>query len=96
MRRYLTALDRRTDRIKIDSRQDLVRMEMLDALHKEQQDLTLGFAGPDAVPEEIKELRWMIEEFKVSLYAQGIGTRYPVSEKRIRQEISRLKDLYRH
>ena len=96
LRRYLTALDRRTDRIKIDSRQDLVRMEMLDALHKEQQDLTLGFAGPDAVPEEIKELRWMIEEFKVSLYAQGIGTRYPVSEKRIRQEISRLKDLYRH
>ncbi len=96
LRRYLTALQKRAEKIKIDPRQDRVRMEMLDALHKEQKDLTLGFSGADSVPPEIREIRWMIEEFKVSLYAQGIGTKYPVSEKRIKQEISRLRDIYRH
>jgi ATP-dependent helicase HrpA len=29
------------------------------------------------------ELRWMIEELKVSFFAQELGTQYPISPKRI-------------
>ncbi len=95
LKRYMTALLKRCEKVKLDPRQDVIRMNMLDALQKEQEDLMLGYSSPDAVPADIKELKWMIEELKVSLYAQGIGTKYPISEKRIRFEIDRLKDEYR-
>jgi len=31
----------------------------------------------------LSHLRWMIEELRVSLFAQTLGTRYPISEKRL-------------
>ena len=41
----------------------------------------------------IEEYRWMIEEYKVSLFAQELKTAFPVSRKRLetkRQEIERI------
>jgi ATP-dependent helicase HrpA len=41
----------------------------------------------------IEEYRWMIEEYKVSLFAQELKTAFPVSKKRLekkRQEIERI------
>ena len=32
---------------------------------------------------DVAEIRWMLEELRVSLFAQALGTAYPVSEKRI-------------
>jgi ATP-dependent helicase HrpA len=33
----------------------------------------------------LETYRWMIEEYRVSLYAQSLGTSLPVSEKRLEQ-----------
>jgi ATP-dependent helicase HrpA len=41
----------------------------------------------------IEEYRWMIEEYKVSLFAQELKTAFPVSRKRLekkKQEIERI------
>jgi ATP-dependent helicase HrpA len=38
-----------------------------------------------------QELRWMIEELRVSLFAQQLGTKYPVSLKRVLNHISELQ-----
>ena len=38
----------------------------------------------------LEEIRWMLEELRVSLFAQQIGTAYPVSVKRIE---ARWKEL---
>ena len=35
------------------------------------------------VPPGLLEVRWMIEELRVSLFAQQLGTAYPISAKRI-------------
>ncbi len=35
--------------------------------------------------EEVKAIRWMIEELRVSYFAQQLGTPYPISDKRILQ-----------
>lgn len=40
--------------------------------------------------DEVKALRWMIEELRVSLFAQHLGTPYPISDKRILQTIEQL------
>ena len=45
---------------------------------------------PDPAAAEVTEIRWMIEELRVSFYAQSLGTRYSVSEKRIHRAIDAL------
>ena len=35
------------------------------------------------VPQRLLDVRWMIEELRVSLFAQQLGTAYPISAKRI-------------
>jgi ATP-dependent helicase HrpA len=39
---------------------------------------------------ELNLLRWMLEEFRVSLFAQALGTRIPVSAKRIDAQFEKL------
>jgi ATP-dependent helicase HrpA len=40
------------------------------------------------VPAELAEVPWLIEELRVSHFAQGLGTRGPVSSKRIRRALA--------
>ena len=37
------------------------------------------------------EFRWMIEEFKVSLFAQELGTAQPVSAKRLDEKLALIR-----
>ncbi|HEY9240678.1 MAG TPA: DUF3418 domain-containing protein, partial [Streptosporangiaceae bacterium] len=39
---------------------------------------------------DVQAVRWMIEEFRVSLFAQMLGTRGPVSEQRIERALDQL------
>ena len=36
--------------------------------------------------EELQRYRWMIEEFRISLFAQGIKTAFPISAKRLEKQ----------
>jgi ATP-dependent RNA helicase HrpA len=42
--------------------------------------------------QDVQAVRWMIEELRVSLFAQLLGTSGPVSEKRIHAALDRLMD----
>ena len=42
-----------------------------------------GCGRSDATDAAVLAVRWMLEELRVSLFAQQLGTPYPVSEKRI-------------
>jgi ATP-dependent helicase HrpA len=41
----------------------------------------------------IEEYRWMIEEFKVSVFAQELKTAFPISQKRLEQKIQELERI---
>ncbi len=41
---------------------------------------------------DVQDLRWMLEELRVSFFAQTLGTAHPVSEKRIYKAMDRLED----
>jgi hypothetical protein len=41
-------------------------------------------------PSELTDLRWVVEEWGVQLFAQELKTRVPVSEKRVREAIQTL------
>jgi ATP-dependent helicase HrpA len=40
--------------------------------------------------DDVLEIRWMIEELRVSYFAQQLGTPYPISDKRILQAMEQI------
>jgi ATP-dependent helicase HrpA len=43
--------------------------------------------------EELETFRWMIEEFRVSLFAQELKTPYPISSKRLRKKLGEIQRM---
>ncbi|WP_444544351.1 DUF3418 domain-containing protein [Promicromonospora soli] len=55
----------------------------------EKAQATYAAGSPDAArAAELADVRWMLEELRVSLFAQQLGTDGPVSEKRIRKVLA--------
>jgi ATP-dependent helicase HrpA len=50
----------------------------------------LDTVRPGADPAKVDEVRWLLEELRVSLFAQQLGTPVPVSPTRIRKAIAAL------
>ena len=88
--RYLRAISRRLDTVAEDPRRDADRTAVVrrvtDAYHQAVGTLPAG-RRPGA---GLQAVRWMIEELRVSLFAQVLGTSGPVSEKRILTALDRL------
>lgn len=42
---------------------------------------------------EVQAIYWMMEELRVSLFAQQLGTPYPISDKRILQAMAQISLL---
>ncbi len=40
--------------------------------------------------DDVREIRWMIEELRVSFFAQQLGTPYPISDKRVLQAMEQI------
>jgi ATP-dependent helicase HrpA len=88
--RYLQAIDRRLDKLSQDPSRDKARMAPLRRLQDEWEELIHLRADVRAQP-EAWNVRWMIEELRVSVFAQTLGTPYPVSERRIRRSLTELE-----
>ena len=56
-------------------------------IERMKQHLSRHFFDP-----ELQTYRWMTEEFRVSVYAQELGTALPVSEKRLDQQWAKVAD----
>ena len=89
--RYLKGIERRMEKIPVDANRD--RMYMLKVQHVEQayQQLVGKLGKGQPIPEEVRNVRWMIEELRISYFAQVLGTPYPVSDKRVLQAIEAIK-----
>jgi ATP-dependent RNA helicase HrpA len=78
--RYLRAASRRLDRVPDNPAVDRDRMR---TIHELEQAYERRRASGRPLP----EVPWLLEELRVSQFAQGLGTRQPVSAKRIRRAI---------
>jgi ATP-dependent helicase HrpA len=86
--RYLRALGYRLDKMTDDPYRDQSNVAKIQQLQAEYED-ALGRVPRGRRPSpELRQARWMLEELRVSLFAQQIGTAYPVSEKRVRKALS--------
>ncbi|MFJ6730455.1 ATP-dependent RNA helicase HrpA [Streptomyces sp. NPDC091281] len=81
--RYLVAADRRVQQMATGAQRDTARMEKVREMQDEYAWLLEQLPPGRPVPSAVREIRWMIEELRVSYFAHALGTAYPVSDKRI-------------
>ncbi|MFJ9039960.1 ATP-dependent RNA helicase HrpA [Streptomyces sp. NPDC102406] len=81
--RYLVAADRRLQQMPTAVQRDTTRMEKVHEMQDEYAWLLEQLPQGRPVPQEVLDIRWMIEELRVSYFAHALGTAYPVSDKRI-------------
>lgn len=88
--RYLVAADRRLQQMPTGVQRDTSRMEKVHEMRDEYAWLLEQLPQGRPVPSAVLEIRWMIEELRVSYFAHALGTAYPVSDKRIVKAIDAL------
>ncbi|MER5465948.1 ATP-dependent RNA helicase HrpA [Streptomyces sp. NPDC002668] len=81
--RYLVAVDRRLQQMPTGVQRDTTRMEKVHEMQDEYAWLLEQMPQGRPVPQEVLDIRWMIEELRVSYFAHALGTAQPVSDKRI-------------
>ena len=81
--RYLQAIDKRMDKLAQDVNRDRAAMLRVEQVQQAYQQLLAKLPKSKPISDEVAEIRYMIEELRVSLFAQQLGTKYQVSEKRV-------------
>jgi ATP-dependent helicase HrpA len=93
--RYLQALGLRCERALSDFARDQARERDLAALRARFEQLlaALPAAGGSERRAALEEVRWMLEELAVSLFAQELRTARPVSVKRVGQRLAEIAQM---
>ncbi len=82
--RYLKALARRVERLSGNTARDAQLLQQVQPFVVQCQHLS---ARKSLQQTELSRLKWMIEEFRVSLFAQELKTAIPVSAKRLSEQV---------
>jgi len=81
--RYFAALEQRLEKYPRQRLKDREFTTVLQHWWKKYSNLVMLYKNQHKNAATLSHLRWMIEELRVSLFAQTLGTRYPISEKRL-------------
>jgi ATP-dependent helicase HrpA len=86
--RYVRAAARRLERLPDAVAVDRDRMNAIHALQAEYRARMDAWPRGRPAPAALRDVRWQLEELRVSQFAQALGTRGPVSAKRIRRALA--------
>jgi ATP-dependent helicase HrpA len=84
--RYLKAMATRIERLP-DQARDRELMDRIDVLQHAWQHRVDALDERRPLGADLRRVRWMLEEYRVSLWAQHLGTAQPVSDARIRKAL---------
>ena len=84
--RYLRGMDHRLDKLPGNVARDVLAMTRVHTVRAEYDQLLAQRPDDPAV----RRIRWQLEELRVSLFAQPLGTAGPVSERRIYRAMDEL------
>lgn len=89
--RYVVAIGRRLDRLPQGVAADRERMERVRAVQDAYDALLRALSPGRAAAVDVRDIARQIEELRVSLWAQQLGTPRPVSEQRIYRAIDAVQ-----
>jgi ATP-dependent helicase HrpA len=87
LERYLQAMIRRIERLPNAPAPDRDRMRVVHELEHEYRRRLDAWPAGRPLSQPLSEVGWMLEELRVSQFAQGLGVRGPVSVKRVRRAL---------
>jgi ATP-dependent helicase HrpA len=93
--RYLRAIAIRAERGVVNPEKDRIRTAMLRPFVEALTEM-LETLSPEVSEEKraaVESYHWLLEEFKVSVFAQELGTAVPVSEKKLQEKIRDIERL---
>ncbi|MHA3024666.1 ATP-dependent RNA helicase HrpA [Mycobacterium sp. BMJ-28] len=88
--RYVTAIGRRLERLAQTPAADAERMARVHAVEDAYDTVVQAISPARARGDDVRDIAWQIEELRVSLWAQQLGTPRPVSEQRIYKAIDAI------
>ena len=88
--RYLRAVLLRCEKAPGDPARDADRQAVVARVQHDVNDVLAGLPPLRRQGEDAAALRWMVEELRVSLFAQTLGTAHPVSEQRISRAVDAI------
>jgi ATP-dependent helicase HrpA len=88
--RYLRGMSRRLEKMPEALGRDAERMAVVQGVGEDYQQTVADLPPARRDDPDVREVRWMIEELRVSLFAQTLGTSGPVSERRIEKALDQL------
>lgn len=88
--RYLKAIEIRLEKFRRNIRQEVLLSNQLQAFYQAYSERLQKHKSQGVVDEALDEFRWLLEEYRVSLFAQQLKTLKPVSEKRLKQHWSEV------
>ena len=88
--RYLQAMSRRLEKMPEALGRDAERMAVVAQVTADYQQTLADLPPARRDDADVRDVRWMIEELRVSLFAQTLGTSGPVSQRRIERALDQL------
>jgi ATP-dependent helicase HrpA len=89
--RYIKALSRRAERAKLDPGKDHQKRQQVEYYQDQLDELSMGEGvGSLGGKSSLEEFRWMLEEYRVSVFAQELGTNQPISQKRLDTKLEEI------
>ncbi len=88
--RYLSAMAVRLDKLGSSPERDRERMATIARVQEAYAHALDRFAPGSPVDRELERIGWQIEELRVNLFAQAVGTPGPVSEERLLRSLDAL------
>lgn len=89
--RYLKAIEQRFDKLGSQVQRDRVWSGELAGLWEQYRARAAKHGQEGKRDANLELYRWMLEEYRVSLWAQQLGTRMPVSDKRLNKQWSQVE-----
>ena len=93
--RYIKSMEIRAQRAMVDLEKDQAKVKDVKTFSAslEKQVKALSPNATDDKRNAIEEFFWMIEEYKVSVFAQELKTAIPVSKKRLEKKLAQIKRM---
>jgi ATP-dependent helicase HrpA len=88
--RYFAAMQYRLDSLAADPRRDARSMASMAGVQAAYLHAVAAQPADGPLPVELLEVRWLLEELRVSLFAQHLKTHRPVSVQRVQKTLSEL------
>ena len=90
--RYLKGMALRLDKLRSAAARDQQRMQEMADIQAQWLQRHIAARDKGVFDPRLDEIRWLIEELRVSLFAQALGTAMKVSPARVERELQRLRD----